>query len=47
MAGPLPELWDTTNHDIRFAVTAGTSTLNLSIVGNDCLTPVANVIRFK
>lgn len=48
VAGPLPELWDTTNHDIRFAVTAGTSTLNMSIAaGNDCLTPVANVLRFK
>ncbi|MCI0734944.1 MAG: hypothetical protein L0Y50_01480 [Beijerinckiaceae bacterium] len=48
---PLPQLWDDTGHDITAAAKAGTTKLNVSISappakGNDCLTPVANVVSF-
>jgi hypothetical protein len=48
IAQPLPELWDNTNHDIKFAVSARATVLNVGISSSgDCLTPVANVVRVK
>jgi hypothetical protein len=45
IAGPLPQLWDTTGHQINAAAPAGTTSLNVSITSlGDCLIPVANVV---
>ncbi|MBK8209469.1 MAG: hypothetical protein IPK78_05330 [Rhodospirillales bacterium] len=45
IAGPLPQLWDTTGHQINAAAPAGTTSLNVSIdAPGDCLVPVANVV---
>lgn len=44
IAGPLPQLWDSTGH--RFAL-AATAALNVVVVNHtDCLTPVANVVQY-
>jgi hypothetical protein len=45
IAGPLPQLWDNTGHQINAAAPAGTTSLSVSVTSNgDCLVPVANVI---
>jgi hypothetical protein len=45
IAGPLPQLWDTTGHQINAAAPAGTTSLNVSMTSfGDCLIPVANVV---
>lgn len=45
IAGPLPQLWDTTGHQINDAAPAGTTSLNVSVDAfSDCLVPVANVV---
>ncbi len=45
IAGPLPQLWDTTGHQINDAAPAGTTSLNISVNSfGDCLVPVANVV---
>lgn len=45
IAGPLPQLWDTTGHQINEAAPAGTTSLNVSVDAfSDCLVPVANVV---
>lgn len=45
IAGPLPQLWDNTGHQINASAPAGTSYLSVSVYANgDCLVPVANVV---
>ena len=45
IAGPLPQLWDTTSHNVTAAVPGGTTVLRMAISGgNDCLTPIANIV---
>lgn len=45
IAGPLPQLWDTTGHQINASAPAGTWYLNVSVYGvGDCVVPVANVV---
>lgn len=45
IAGPLPQLWDNTGHQINAAAPAGTTSLNISIDAfGDCIIPVANVV---
>ena len=44
-AGPLPQLWDTTGHDVTAAAPPGTTSLAVSVdAGGDCVVPVANVV---
>lgn len=50
VAGPLPQLWDNTTHDVTAAAQVGASSLVLPFVVNapeDCLVPVANVLSIK
>jgi len=45
IAGPLPQLWDNTGHQINASAPAGTWYLNTTVyAGGDCLVPVANVV---
>jgi hypothetical protein len=48
VADPLPELWDNTSHNVTDAVPAGSLSMAVRVTGgDDCLTPVANVVGIR
>lgn len=48
VSGPLPQLWDVTTQALRGVIPSGTSVLNVSVnAPNDCLTPVANLVKVR
>lgn len=48
LAGPTPQLWDVTSHDVTAQVSRGSTSVRVSYTGGtDCLTPVANVVAVR
>ena len=48
VAGPLPELWDNTSHQIAAAAPAGASSIDVEFrTQSDCLTPVMNGVGLR